>query len=44
MKAKPLIVFNNVKVTYELFLKHIGYKSKMKFDRKPSRRRNKNKI
>ena len=42
MKAKPLIAFNNSKVTYELFLKHSGYKSKMKFDREPSTRRNRN--
>ena len=42
IKAKPLIAFNNAKVTYELSLKHSGHKSKMKFDRQPSTRRNRN--
>ena len=40
-EAKHLITFDNAKVTYELALKHSGYKSKMKFDRQPSTRRNK---
>ena len=34
--------FNNAKVTYELALKHSGYKTEMKFDQQPSRRRNRN--
>ena len=35
--------FNNAKVTYELPLKHSGYKSEMKLDRQPSTRRKKQK-
>ena len=34
--------FNNAKVIYKLALKHSGYKSEMKFDQKPSTRRNRN--
>ena len=34
--------FNNVNVTYELALKHSGYKNEIKFDRQPSTRRNRN--
>ena len=35
--------FNNAKVTNELVLKHSGYKCEMKYDQKPSKRRNRNK-
>ena len=39
---QSLVTFNNAKVTYELVLKHSGYKREMKFDRQLSTRRNKN--
>ena len=34
--------FNNAKVIYKLALKHSGYNSEMKFDQKPSTRKNRN--